>query len=91
MVATDRRGFLKHGLVAAGGLGLGLTAWSRLANNGNSPGFHSSLGPLIPVNDQSTGLPLLKLPKRQRVKHANVFEEYKVQEVEKLHIKYPLR
>ena len=63
MVATDRRGFLKHGLVAAGGLGLGLTAWSRLANNGNSPGFHSSLGPLIPVNDQSTGLPLLKLPK----------------------------
>jgi uncharacterized repeat protein (TIGR03803 family) len=63
MGPTDRRGFLKHGLVAAGGLGLGLAAWSRLANHGSPPGFHQSLGPLVPVNDQTTGLPILKLPK----------------------------
>ena len=63
MGGTDRRGFLKHGLVAAGGLGLGLTAWSRLARKGAAPKFHHALGPLLPVNDQTSGLPLLKLPK----------------------------
>lgn len=63
MVRTDRRGFIKHGLVAAGGLGIGLTAWSRLARQGSPPGFHKTLGPLVPINDQSTGLPILKLPK----------------------------
>jgi len=63
MAPTDRRSFLKHGLVAAGGLGLGLTAWSRLAHQGSPPGFNQALGPLVPVNDQTTGLPILKLPK----------------------------
>ena len=63
MRKTDRRGFIKHGLVAAGGLGLGVTAWSRYTRRGDAPGFHSQLGPLHPVNDQTTGLPLLKLPK----------------------------
>ena len=63
MAATNRRGFLKHGLVAAGGLGLGVAAWSRFARNGEPPAAHHQLGPLYPVNDQSTGLPILKLPK----------------------------
>jgi len=63
MGRTDRRGFLRHGLVAAGGLGLGVVAWSRLARQGIHPGFHPALGPLAPVNDQTTGLPILKLPK----------------------------
>lgn len=63
MERTGRRGFLKHGLVAAGGLGLGLVAWSRFARNGEAPKFHHQLGPLYPVNDQTTGLPILKLPK----------------------------
>jgi secreted PhoX family phosphatase len=63
MVRTDRRGFLKHGLVAAGGLGLGLTAWSQLAGKGAPLKFHPALGPLNPVNDQTSGLPILKLPK----------------------------
>jgi len=68
MGGTDRRRFLKQGLVAAGGLGLGLTAWSRLARHGAPPTFHPDLGPLVVVNDQSTGLPLLKLPKGFRYK-----------------------
>jgi len=63
MDPTGRRGFLKHGLVAAGGLGLGWVAWSKLARKGNVPQFHHLLGPLAPVKDQTTGLPLLKLPK----------------------------
>lgn len=63
MVPTNRRGFLKHGLVAAGGLGIGLAAWSRLTNHGSAPGFHKTLGPLVAANDQTTGLPILKLPK----------------------------
>ncbi len=63
MGRTGRRGFLKHGLVAAGGLGLGYIAWSRLARQGVPPVFHQALGPLLPVNDQTSGLPILKLPK----------------------------
>ena len=63
MGSTDRRSFLKHSLVVAGGLGLGVTAWSRFARHGESPAFHPALGPLIPVEDQTTGLPLLKLPR----------------------------
>ena len=63
MGGTDRRGFIKHSLVAAGGLGLGLVAWSRLARQGVPPGMHKALGPLKLVNDQTTGLPILKLPK----------------------------
>ena len=63
MVSSSRRGFLKHALVAAGGLGVGLTAWSQLAKKGSPPGIHQALGPLAPVNDLTTGLPMLKLPK----------------------------
>ncbi len=63
MGRADRRRFLKQGLVVAGGLGLGVTAWSRLARHGVHPQSHPALGPLAPVNDQTTGLPLLKLPK----------------------------
>jgi len=63
MGRSDRRSFLKKGLVVAGGLGLGVTAWSQLTRHGKPPEFHPALGPLLPVNDQTTGLPLLKLPK----------------------------
>jgi len=62
MGRTDRRGFIKHGLVAAGGLGLGVYAWSRLARLGPAPEFHEAYGPLQAVNDQTSGLPILKLP-----------------------------
>ncbi len=59
---AGRRSFLKRGLVAAGGLGLGLAAWSRFGKHGEPPGVHPALGPLSLVNDHSTGLPLVKLP-----------------------------
>jgi uncharacterized repeat protein (TIGR03803 family) len=63
MQRNDRRSFLKHSLVAAGGLGLGWAAWAKLAREGAAPQFHRELGPLLPVNDTTTGLPLLKLPR----------------------------
>jgi len=63
MKTSDRRNFLKKGLFVAGGLGLGVTAWSRLARHRQPPGIHPALGPLVVANDQTTGLPLLKLPK----------------------------
>jgi len=62
MGLTDRRGFLKHGLLAVGGLGLSAFAWSRLTRPGAAPGIHPALGPLQPVNDLTSGLPILKLP-----------------------------
>jgi secreted PhoX family phosphatase len=62
MANRGRRDFLKHGLIAAGGLGLGLAAWSRYAARGSVPQFHPALGPLVPVKDLTTGVPLLKLP-----------------------------
>jgi uncharacterized repeat protein (TIGR03803 family) len=66
MMRTDRRVFIKRGLVAAGGLGLGLSAWSRLGQFGAAPAIHPALGALFPTNDQTTGLPLLMLPKGYR-------------------------
>ena len=63
MKPSDRRNFLKKSLFVAGGLGLGVTAWSRLSRHGQPPGIHPALGPLVVVNDQATGLPLLKLPR----------------------------
>jgi secreted PhoX family phosphatase len=63
MARTDRRKFLKQGVVVAGGLGLGMTAWSRFSSHNSPPVTHPSLGPLSVVNDQTSGLPLLKLPK----------------------------
>lgn len=59
---TDRRSFLKQGLVATGALGLGLSAWSRFGTHGAPPGTHAALGPLSLVKDHTTGLPLIKLP-----------------------------
>ncbi len=62
MAVTDRRKFLKQGLVATAGLGLGLSACWKWVRRGTPPGVHHALGPLAPVNDQTTGLPILKLP-----------------------------
>ena len=62
MVRTDRRGFLASGLVAAGGLGLGITAWSRLSRPDVPPKFHPALGRLSAARDKTTGLHLLQLP-----------------------------
>ena len=66
--STNRRDFLKQGLVLAGGLGLGISAWSRFARHGAPPEIHPVLGPLMSTNDQTTGLPLLNLPEGFRYK-----------------------
>lgn len=68
MGQTDRRAFLKQGLVAVGGLGLGLTAWSKLGGHGGLPTTHPALGALSPVMDETSGLPLVLLPKGYRYK-----------------------
>lgn len=60
--SPTRRNFLKTGLLAAGGLGLGLAAYRGLRNRGEPPPPHPELGPLRPVRDESSGLPLLMLP-----------------------------
>ncbi len=59
----SRRDFIKTGLVAAGGIGLGLAALQRSWQKGAVPVMHEALGPLAPVRDETTGLALLKLPK----------------------------
>lgn len=61
-MASNRRGFLTQGMVAAGGLGLGYYAWSNLSRTGAAPEPDARLGSLGVVNDLNTGLPLLKLP-----------------------------
>lgn len=56
----SRRDFLKAGLYSAGAVSAGLLA---LANCGRRSGQESSpFGPLQPVADEATGLPLLWLP-----------------------------
>jgi secreted PhoX family phosphatase len=57
-----RREFLKTGLLAAGGVGLGLAAYYGLRPGHEPPSPHPQLGPLHPVLDGTTGLPLLMLP-----------------------------
>jgi len=68
MAGTNRRGFLTQSLVAASGLGLGYYAWSNLTRAGADLAVDSKLGALQPVNDLTSGLPLLKLPEGYRYK-----------------------
>jgi len=62
MPVGSRRDFLKSGLLAAGSAGLGLGLFGKLRNRRGPPAPHPLYGPLYPVPDQSTGLPLLLLP-----------------------------
>ncbi len=59
---SGRRRFLKHGLVAASGVGLGGAALWQLLRSGEPPAIHPALGPLQVAKDLNTGLPILKLP-----------------------------
>ncbi len=65
-MANTRRDFLKFGLVGAGAVTLGLVALERYANRGETG--DSPFGPLRPVPDEITGLPLLQLPEGFRYK-----------------------
>ena len=60
----ERRSFLTTGLAAAAGSLLPLSACARLASTFGGPRIaaESVFGPLRPVRDETTGLPLLWLP-----------------------------
>ena len=63
-----RRDFLAAGLLGAGGLSLGLVAFARYREAGTPPRISEPMGTLVPVNDETTGLPLVKLPEGFRYK-----------------------
>lgn len=62
MAGTSRRDFIKGGLVGAGVATLGLVALSKYARTKGEPVMGNAMGPLAPVLDQTTGVPLLMLP-----------------------------
>jgi secreted PhoX family phosphatase len=57
-----RREFLAAGLLGAGSLSLGLVAFARYRSTGRPPRITEPMGSLVPVADEATGLPLVKLP-----------------------------
>jgi secreted PhoX family phosphatase len=65
---TSRRDFLRAGLLGAGVASLGLIAYSRYINSVDRPGMAEPMGPLEPVLDETTGLPMLLLPEGFRYK-----------------------
>lgn len=68
MNTTSRRQFLSASLLGAGGISLGLFAFSRYHVTGKPPAITEAMGPLGVVNDETTGLPLLRLPEGFRYK-----------------------
>jgi secreted PhoX family phosphatase len=74
--SIDRRAFLTNGAAVAGGVAMATPFKALLANGRNSRGWGNDLrdrgrrscspdyGPLSPVRDQTTGLPLLMLPEQ---------------------------
>jgi secreted PhoX family phosphatase len=59
---TSRRDFLAASLLGAGGMSLGLIAFARYRETGKPRPISEAMGPLAAVNDETTGLPLLRLP-----------------------------
>lgn len=59
---TSRREFLTTSLLGAGGISLGLIAYTRYRSAGRMPPISEPMGPLMVALDESTGLPLLRLP-----------------------------
>ena len=68
MSGTSRRDFLAASLLGAGGISLGLIAFAKYHVAGKPPPISEAMGPLGVVNDETTGLPLLKLPEGFRYK-----------------------
>ncbi len=68
MSGTSRRDFLAASLLGAGGISLGLIAFARYRVAGKPPPISEAMGPLAVVNDEITGLALLKLPEGFRYK-----------------------
>jgi secreted PhoX family phosphatase len=65
---SSRREFLAASLLGAGGISLGLIAFARYHVAGKPPPISEAMGPLAVVNDETTGLPLLRLPDGFRYK-----------------------
>jgi secreted PhoX family phosphatase len=65
---TSRRDFLAASLLGAGGVSLGLMAFAKYHVAGKPPAISEAMGPLMVVNDETTGFPLLKLPEGFRYK-----------------------
>jgi secreted PhoX family phosphatase len=65
---TSRRNFLAASLLGAGGISLGLIAFAKYRVAGKPPPFNEAMGPLGLVNDETTGLPILRLPEGFRYK-----------------------
>ncbi|MBT8049473.1 MAG: DUF839 domain-containing protein [Xanthomonadales bacterium] len=68
MADRSRRQFLKASLLGAGGISIGLIAFSRYYPAGKPLAISEPMGPLRVVNDETTGLPLLRLPEGFRYK-----------------------
>ncbi len=62
MVSTSRRDFITGGLLGAGVASLGLVALSKYMATSGQLAMSNAMGPLAPVLDETTGLPLLLLP-----------------------------
>jgi secreted PhoX family phosphatase len=62
MTTTSRRRFLIGGLAGAGAVSVGLMAYHRWARDHAGAAIPEPMGPLQAVADESTGLPLLRLP-----------------------------
>ena len=58
---SSRRAFMKHGALGALAAFRALAQQGRKAGGGNGSEY-GGYGALVPVNDQNTGLPLLRLP-----------------------------
>lgn len=68
MGGTSRRQFLSASLLGAGGVSLGLIAFAKFHVAGKPPPITEAMGPLGAVRDETTGLPLLRLPEGFRYK-----------------------
>jgi secreted PhoX family phosphatase len=62
MKKASRRDFIAASLLGAGAASLGLLALSKYAEGRSIPDITEAMGPLRPVADDNTGLPLLLLP-----------------------------
>jgi secreted PhoX family phosphatase len=68
MVDASRRTLLTAGLLGAGTISLGLLAYARHQGASRSEKIPELMGPLGLVEDETTGLPLLRLPEGFRYK-----------------------
>ena len=62
MMAASRRDFIAASLLGAGAASVGLLAFAKYTAGKENPAISDAMGPLLPVADEFTGLPLLLLP-----------------------------